>query len=96
MSTQGGKCWSCSADLTALDYGRQDSCRKCGRPTRTCKGCVHYDRSAYNECHESQADRVVEKEAANFCDYFRPGGAGGTAQARNAMKSAAEALFKKK
>jgi hypothetical protein len=24
----------------------------------------------YNECRESQAERVIEKDRSNFCDYF--------------------------
>jgi hypothetical protein len=50
-----------------------------------------------NECRESQADRVVEKEKANFCDYFKPSGSSsGNAASRDSLKSAADALFKKK
>lgn len=94
---EAGNCWNCGNPLTALDYGRQDSCEKCGRDTRTCKGCIHYDRSYNNECRENQADRVVEKERANFCDYFKPAkNTNSAAQARDAMKSAADSLFKKK
>ncbi|OFZ19874.1 MAG: hypothetical protein A2X94_14530 [Bdellovibrionales bacterium GWB1_55_8] len=94
---QGGKCWSCGNELTALDYGREDTCRKCGRDTKTCKGCRFFDPGTHNECHESQADRVLDKERSNFCDYFKPSsGAGGQATSRDAMRSAAEALFKKK
>jgi hypothetical protein len=95
---QGGNCWNCGAPLTVLDYGRADTCRKCGRDTKVCKGCQHYDRDAHNECHESQADRVVEKERSNFCDYFRPrsGSGANSGESRDAMKSAADALFKKK
>jgi hypothetical protein len=95
---QGGNCWNCGAPLTVLDYGRADTCRKCGRDTKVCKGCQHYDPSAHNECRENQADRVVEKERSNFCDYFRPGSGKGAnaSESRDAMKSAADALFKKK
>lgn len=96
-STLGGNCWHCGAALTHLDYGRGDTCRGCGRDTKTCKGCEHYDRSSHNECRENQADRVVEKERSNFCDYFRPkSGSGSGAGSRDALKAAAEALFKKK
>jgi hypothetical protein len=38
----------------------------------------------------------VDKEKANFCDYFKPksgGGSGGNS--RDALKAAAETLFKK-
>jgi hypothetical protein len=39
----------------------------------------------------------VEKERSNFCDYFKPRQEGGSgAPARDALKAAAEALFKKK
>ncbi|MBL7714890.1 MAG: hypothetical protein JNL01_05440 [Bdellovibrionales bacterium] len=97
MATNGGNCWNCGTVLTAFDYGRGDVCRKCGRATRTCKGCVHFDPTAHNSCRETMADRVVDKEVANFCDYFKPGTPSGTgAQSRDAMKAAAEALFKKK
>lgn len=32
--------------------------------------CVHYDSTAYNECQENQADRVLDKTRSNFCEYF--------------------------
>ena len=89
-----GNCWNCGQALGPLDYGRQDSCPKCGRDTRACKGCVHFEASANNQCREPQADRVVDKEHANFCDYFKPSARGGSgAPTRDAMKAAAEALF---
>jgi predicted RNA-binding Zn-ribbon protein involved in translation (DUF1610 family) len=93
---RGGNCWSCGAELGINDYGREDSCPGCGRDTKTCKGCEHYDRGAHNDCHESQAERVVEKEEGNFCDYFRPrAGLKGTGgPTKNDALSAAEALFK--
>lgn len=94
---KGGNCWNCGAELTPLDYGRQDTCRKCGRDTRNCLNCEMHDRSYNNECRENQADRVVDKERSNFCDYFKPkAGGAGAGKARDEMKAAAEALFKKK
>lgn len=65
-------CYKCQNKLEASDFGRQDTCRQCGVDTRCCHNCLHYDRHAYNECRESSADRVVDKEKANFCDYFKP------------------------
>ncbi len=99
MSGHGeGQCWHCGNVLSSLDYGRGDTCSQCGRDTRVCQGCVFYDRSSNNECKEPQADRVVEKERSNFCDYFKPksGGAQSSAASRDTLKAAAEALFKKK
>jgi predicted RNA-binding Zn-ribbon protein involved in translation (DUF1610 family) len=95
-SEKGGTCWNCGSELTPMEYGRQDTCRKCGRDTKVCKNCELHDRSYNNECRESQADRVVEKEKSNFCDYFNPrsGGGGQSRDAQNAAKAAADALFK--
>ncbi|MBI2711559.1 MAG: hypothetical protein HYX41_01675 [Bdellovibrio sp.] len=93
-----GSCWSCTRGLTALEYGRGDSCPTCGRDTRVCKGCFFYDPKYNNECRENQADRVVEKERSNFCDYFKPtmSKTGNSVDPAAAAKAAAEALFKKK
>lgn len=93
----GGNCWYCAKQLTPLDYGREDTCTQCGRDTKVCKGCQFYDKNAHNECREPQAERVLDKERSNFCDYFKPGMPLSQASStRDAMKSAAEALFKKK
>ena len=46
-----------------------------------------------------QAERVVDKERFNFCEYFVPGsgkGAGAAAQSKSAAQAKLEALFKKK
>lgn len=92
-----GFCYHCQHALTPLDYGRQDTCKGCGRDTRVCKNCVHYDPNHYNECRENQADRVVDKVRSNFCDYFRPRAdkSGSGAPSRDDLKKAADALFKK-
>lgn len=96
-SDKSGNCWNCGTVLTPLDYGRQDSCPQCGRDTKVCKNCGFYDPSYNNQCRENQAERVVDKEKSNFCDYFDPR-SGGDAQgkSRDAMKAAANALFGKK
>ena len=86
-------CWKCQKSLDESDYGRQNRC-PCGWDTRVCKNCSFYDRSSYNECRETQADRVVEKEKSNFCDYFKPGSPQGQASKAD-LKAAADALFKK-
>ncbi len=95
------ECWSCKKTLDInYDFGRQELCPGCRRPTRVCKNCCHYDPSRYNECTETIADRIVDKETANFCDYFKAGvntlsGKAGQ-DPRSAALAAAEALFKKK
>jgi hypothetical protein len=57
---------------------------------------VHHDPSAYNECRESNAERVSDRERANRCDYFSPTDAeGGDGSAREGSLSALDSLFKK-
>lgn len=66
-------CFSCKKPLglNAGDFvGRRDSCAHCISDIHVCYNCKHYDPIVYNECREPQADRVVEKGKANFCDYF--------------------------
>lgn len=91
-------CYQCGERMTFPDLvGRRDDCPKCGSDAHVCKNCQHYDKSAYNECRETSADVVREKDRANFCDYFTPKTSGGPAQDKKKdLLAAAEALFKKK
>jgi hypothetical protein len=92
-----GTCWHCGSGIEGNNYHRQDSCTNCKRDTHVCKNCFFYDRAFNNDCKESSADRVVEKERSNFCDFFKPGTpASAGAKSTNDLKSAAEALFRKK
>ena len=91
-------CWHCSKEIPSNKFYRLDSCEHCGRDTHVCKNCEHYDISFNNLCRESSADRVVEKECSNFCDFFKPStrAAGSGAKSSDSLKTAADALFKKK
>jgi hypothetical protein len=63
---------------------------------RSCKNCQFYDPKAYNECRETNADRITEKEKANFCDYYKFGaGANDAEKQRQDALAKAAALFKK-
>jgi hypothetical protein len=58
--------------------------------------CHFYDVKAYNECKEPMADRITDKEKANFCDYFKIGTPQNDAEKqRQEMLAKAAALFKK-
>jgi len=70
------RCFSCGNELEINNKpGRRDECPSCGADLKVCRNCQFYDSTAYNECREPAADRVVDKEKANFCDYFVFGGA---------------------
>lgn len=95
--TVKARCFNCSAELSfGFTPGRREECPKCGADVHVCRNCKNYDKNAYNECREPQADVVKEKDRANFCDYFQLGGAGGGVDKQKDLRAAAEALFKKK
>jgi hypothetical protein len=79
--------------------GRQDTCPGCGKDIRCCKQCKFYALDAYNECREVMAERILEKERSNFCDFFvlrGTKGGGGTYNRTKEARAALESLFKKK
>lgn len=66
-------CHACSAELEIEPpLGRSTRCLRCGSDLRCCLGCRFHDPASYNECAEPSAERVLEKDRANFCDYFSP------------------------
>ncbi len=74
------QCVACGNELVLpARVGRRDTCPGCGAELRSCRQCSFYDPSSYNACREPQADRVLDKERANFCDYFQPAARGGVA-----------------
>ncbi|MCO5142786.1 MAG: hypothetical protein M9962_06825 [Oligoflexia bacterium] len=90
-------CYNCQSELEETNFGRRDECPKCMRDTRVCKNCKNYDKTRNNECLEEQAPRQVEKEKANFCDWFQAKvGKQDINKNSQDLKSIAENLFKKK
>lgn len=94
------RCFACNAavELGAGErVGFRDSCERCGADLHVCRNCAHHDPSAYNECREPNAERVSERERANRCDYFAPGGQQGGPLAREQASARAKLddLFKK-
>ena len=75
--------------------GFRDECEACGADLHACRGCAHHDPSAYNECHEPNAERVSDRERANRCDYFSPASGAASAGATTAPRASLDALFKK-
>lgn len=93
------RCGRCGTENN-LDgiVGRNEVCSSCGADLRACVNCGHYDPAKYNSCGEPQAERVMDKEKRNFCDFFTAGKKakpGETGSAKTDPKSRLEALFKK-
>jgi hypothetical protein len=97
MSAPTIACHQCGT-LTPIvgTVGRRDECPKCSADLHVCKNCAFYDKTAYNECREPSADVVLEKDRANFCDFFQPGSGAKVVDKKADLLAAAEALFKKK
>ena len=93
------KCYNCQADLDLSvnnQVMRSEECPKCYVNIRSCRMCKFYDKSSYNECREPVAERIVDKEKANFCDHFSLSeGLNSLEDKTNDALAAANALFKK-
>jgi LSD1 subclass zinc finger protein len=92
------ECHSCSKPLD-LQPGakimRSDECPHCYANIHCCKMCDFYDITAYNECRETNADRILEKDKANFCDYFILSGTNNSGgNSKDDLLNAANSLFK--
>ena len=91
-------CFFCRTELDIDgNVERKDTCPHCNRDLRCCKQCKFYGPNAYNECREVSAERIVDKERANFCEYFIPkGSARKNVDKTVDAKRALEDLFRKK
>ncbi|ARN75072.1 hypothetical protein [Oceanicoccus sagamiensis] len=69
-------CWKCGSPLQGLilPMSRREECARCGADQHVCKLCKHYKATVADACTEDRAEAVTDKERANFCDYFQPGG----------------------
>jgi hypothetical protein len=93
-------CGKCGAKLDEIiaTVGRRDECPSCGAELHACIHCRHYDETVAKACKEPFAEVPIDREDANFCDLYQIGDGnnrGGAGQ-KQALLSAAEALFAKK
>ena len=90
-------CHKCRKDiLDDFFVGREAQCPSCRADLHCCMNCSFYDVGAYNDCRESQAERVLDKARSNFCDFFRFKETGkSSVSAGSTPEYKLEALFKK-
>lgn len=74
MSGTELQCHRCGASLAALSLplSRRDHCPQCSAELHACRMCEHYDPAVPKQCREDDAEEVMDKERANFCEWFRP------------------------
>ena len=92
------RCHQCRKEVVVQKViGRKDTCPFCGAELRCCVNCRFYDAQVYNQCRESQAERVLEKDRSNFCDYFsfREAETEPEPAAKQSARDKLESLFKK-
>lgn len=91
-------CGSCGRklDIVGNQVGRRDTCPDCGAFIHACRSCRHFEPAVAKQCKEPFAEVPMDKDAPNFCDFFQIGEGGVTdGPSKDALISAAEALFKK-
>ena len=73
----------------------RDECRQCENDLHICRNCAFYDENSYNECRESSAEKVQDKEKRNVCEYFSPSSQKHSQKDSKELLKKAESLFKK-
>lgn len=67
-------CWNCGQSLDDLPrpISRHANCPACYEVVHCCRMCRWYAPGKPGDCDHDRAEPPVEKESANFCDYFSP------------------------
>ena len=87
-------CWKCRKEINIEKPVRGDECPLCHADLHSCRACDFYESGAHNDCRESSAEFVGDKERGNFCDYFRVStkiAASALGSGENSSKSKADA-----
>ena len=96
MKTNCSHCFKELPHQAEEKISRNDVCPHCSADLRSCKMCMHYDPHSYNECREPIAERVVDKDKANFCDFFRFSHQGEKKQEKENLWEEASKIFKER
>lgn len=91
-------CWKCGAALNdvSLPLSRLAECPKCRAYLHACRLCEFHDPGLTGRCREERAEAVLDRETANFCDWFKPrpnAHRPGTGARAEAAKSQLDGLF---
>ena len=91
-------CHCCRKEITLEGkVGWREVCPFCRADHHCCLNCHFYDPGAYNQCREPQAERVLDKDRSNFCDWFafRDAATGGRVEKeKQSARGKLDSLFK--
>ena len=67
------QCWKCGTTLRnlLLPFSRYEECSTCKADLHACLCCMNYAPNLSDACREDRADFVLDKDKANFCDFFK-------------------------
>ena len=92
------QCHRCGTSFEGERVPVRGVCSRCAAFLHCCRNCDFYAPGRANDCREPRAAPVADKEAGNFCDWFRPSSAPAPSAASDtsAARAALDALFRKK
>lgn len=65
------RCWNCTKATGIVGRpARSDDCPHCRAELRCCRGCRFFAPQLSSQCSENSAEPPIDKEKANFCDFF--------------------------
>ena len=66
------RCYKCQKPYVEPEGpGFQDVCEECSSYLHCCQNCFFYEPGHHNDCTETQAEYVSDKNGMNRCEYFR-------------------------
>ena len=91
------RCHRCGVEVASEKVGARDACERCRAYLHCCRNCELYTPGMNNDCRETRAEPVADKEQGNFCDFFRfkSATASPVAAPSSRARASLEALFKK-
>lgn len=90
-------CFKCKSILQIEPFQkvtRSEECNQCYSDIRCCNMCEHFCDKSYNQCREPSAQRITDKDKANFCDYYLLGFSNTIKDQTNSALDLANSLFK--